>query len=218
MTTCAVLALKPVAGAKTRFTSVPGSLRAALVMAMALDVTGALAEACDDVLIVSGEPTLPTRLAEAGIDARIVPEPPVPGLNVALAHGAELAERRGHDTVLACVADLPGLQPRALQPLLGTHGPGRWYVPDLEGTGTTMLLARDVPLDPLFEGPSAARHAGSGARPVLLEDGARRDVDTVQALAAVPHPGKNTTALLTEGGLDAWLDPRTLSRVAGLRA
>ena len=61
------------------------------------------------------------------------------------------------------MADLPGVTVAALAPLLATTGPGRWFVPDLDGTGTTMLLARDVPLEPGFEGLSAERHQSSGA-------------------------------------------------------
>lgn len=202
VTTCAVLALKPVSGAKTRFTQVPPALRAALVMAMALDVARALVEACAEVLIVSDEPTLGTRLRAAGIPATVVAEPATPGLNAALAYGAGLAAE--HDAVLACVADLPGLRAGLLQPLLATTGPGRWFVPDLESTGTTMLLARGEPLRPGFEGASAARHAASGARPLSLAADARRDVDTLADLAEVAEPGPHTGALLVEGSLGQW--------------
>lgn len=185
----AVVALKPVARAKSRLDSLPDPVRRRLAWAMAVDTLAALAAAVDEVIVVGDQPALASRLHRAGVAARVVGEAGATGLNAALAHGAQLLAAAGHVRVLACVGDLPALRPDSVRRVLAAAPPGRSHVADATGVGTTMLVADGVPLDPRFQGGSAAAHAASGA--VALTDArlgrpvpdARADVDTEADLA-----------------------------------
>lgn len=203
----AVVALKAVAQAKTRLGSLPDPLRRRLAWTMALDTLTALAAAVDEVLVVSDQPALASRLARAGVVARVVGEAGAAGMNGALARGAALLQQEGHATVLACVGDLPALRLATVSAVLAAApAPGRAFVPDASGTGTTMLVARAVGLEPRFQGASAAAHEESGALRLTddrvgaaLADG-RHDVDTEEDLAPAVAlgVGRATRALLDE--------------------
>jgi 2-phospho-L-lactate guanylyltransferase len=203
----AVVALKPMAQAKSRLGTLPDALRRRLAWTMAVDTLRALAAAADTVLVVSDQPALDSRLRRAGVRAEVVPEAGAGGMNGALARGAEAAAARGRDTVLACVGDLPALRPASVRRVLGAvdHG-GRAFLADATGVGTTMLTARGVPLQPHFQGASAAAHSRSGAVPLAAEAlggvaDARRDVDTEADLAPAAELGLGaaTAALLVPG-------------------
>jgi 2-phospho-L-lactate/phosphoenolpyruvate guanylyltransferase len=108
----------------------------------------------------------------------------VPGLNAALREAAEHAVARWPgDGLAAMVGDLPALRPEELADALdhAAHVP-RGYVADAQGTGTTLLTARGVPLEPAFGEGSAARH-GASATPLPAGPGLRHDVDTAGDLA-----------------------------------
>lgn len=160
----ALVALKPVAYAKSRLGTLPDPVRRRLAWTMAVDTLSALAAAVPTVLVVSDQPALASRLARAGVHAQVVGDAGASGLNAALERGAALLVRAGHPSVLACVGDLPALRADSVRAVLAA-GPdeGRAFLPDASGIGTTMLLARGVPLDPRFSGASAAAHAASGA-------------------------------------------------------
>lgn len=200
----AVVALKPGEYAKSRL-GVAAPLRQRLAWTMALDTLRALTAALPRVLVVSGAPALASRLARAGIAAEVLPESGTPGLNAALALGADRLRAEGVASVLACVGDLPALRPGSVRRVLGVAGAyGRAFLADASGTGTTMLVARRTALEPSFQGRSAARHRASGAVPLTddllgepLAD-ARRDVDTEVDLttAAGLGVGPFTGALL----------------------
>ncbi len=200
----AVVALKPSEYAKSRL-DLPPPLRQRLAETMALDTLRALADSVAHVAVVSGEPALASRLGRAGIPATVWPEPPEPGMNAALAYGAERLRAEGFGTVLACVGDLPALRMSSVDRVLrAAQGVPRAFLPDASGVGTTMLVAADAPLLPGFTGRSADRHQRGGALP-LSEDrlgesvpDARRDVDTeVDLVAAIGlGVGPFTTALV----------------------
>ena len=201
----AVVALKPVAQAKSRLGALPDPLRRRLAWTMAIDTLTALAAVVAEVLVVGDQPALASRLARAGVDARVVGEAGVPGMNGALDRGAELLRGSGYATVLACVGDLPALRPATVRAVLAAAPqPGRAFLPDASGVGTTMLVAHGVGLAPHFQGASAAAHEASGA--VRLDDDrlgtavpdGRRDVDTVADLAPAVAlgVGASTRALL----------------------
>ena len=204
----AVVALKPVLHAKSRLSTLPDPLRRRLAWTMAVDTLAALAGAVTRLLVVSDQPALASRLARAGVDAHVVPEAGAAGMNGALARGGALAAAEGPGTVLACVGDLPALRPASVRTVLAAVPDGtRAYLADVSGVGTTMLVAAGVPLDPHFQGRSAAAHHASGAEP-LTDDrlgvavlDARRDVDTEVDLAAATNLGLGpaTTALLAPG-------------------
>ena len=187
--TGAVVALKPVATAKSRLAPLPDALRRRLAWTMAVDTLTALADAVDQVLVVSDEPALQSRLERLGLAVTVLAEPGPGGMNAALAYGAGQLTERGCGLVLACVGDVPALRPVSVRRVLAAaQGRPRSHLADASGVGTTMLLAHGALL-PRFQGPSAAAHRASGAEP-LTDDrlggavpDARRDVDTVQDLA-----------------------------------
>jgi 2-phospho-L-lactate/phosphoenolpyruvate guanylyltransferase len=223
-TAAAVVALKQSPYAKSRL-HVPAPLRRRLAWTMALDTLSALAPAVTAILVVSDQPALQARLARAGIDALVHPEPDRGGLNAALAEGSAELRRRGHRVVLACVGDLPALQTPSVERIVGAAtGLGRSFLADASGVGTTMLIADDVDLRPIFQGRSAAAHHNSGAVGLTAERlgeplaDARRDVDTevdleiAWSLGLGPH----TAALVDRAGrlgryavitATAWRDP-----------
>lgn len=192
----AVVALKPVARAKSRLAGLPDPLRRRLAWTMAVDTLTALASGGAELLVVSDQPALASRLARAGVPARVVGESGAVGMNGALARGARLLAAAGCSTVLACVGDLPALRPASVQAVLqAAPKSGRAFVADASGTGTTMLLARGTELDPRFQGPSAAAHTASGAAPLTDDQlgtavpDARSDVDTEDDLGAAVELG-----------------------------
>lgn len=226
--TAAVIALKPMSHAKTRFANAPPQLRSALALAMALDVVAALSAQVERVIIVSEELNLERQLHRAGLMAHVVADPDesavgvgaTSGLNRALAHGAALANA---DTTVAAVADLPCLRTAdvatALASIVADHDrtdrplaprPGRWFCPDLPGTGTTLLIARHARLNPLFEGGSAQRHRQSGAMELTLPDTARRDVDTTSDLDAAKllGLGPHTSEIVAWAQRKGWAQVR----------
>lgn len=185
----AVVALKPLRNAKSRLRGLPGPYRERIAWCLAHDTITALAGAVDRVIVVSNEPSLPGRLRSLAPRVRVSTEGPSIGMNAALAAGATQLVEDGASLVVACVGDLPCLKPTTVRRLMtaAARHP-RCFVPDASGTGTTMLLARDVSLDPRFQGASASAHRGSGAISLTeaavgpLPD-ARRDVDTLSDLA-----------------------------------
>lgn len=174
----------------------------ALALALARD-TVAAALSCPlvrQVLVVTGDPAVAASLRSLG--ARVVAEPPSPGLNAAVRHGASLV---GEGWVAALAADLPALQPDELSAALSAAAAGplvRRFVPDASGTGTVLLTAPPgAPLDPRFGPGSAAAHAASGAAQLTGEwPTLRRDVDTLADLraAAAVGLGRHTASLLRE--------------------
>lgn len=154
-----------------------------LVHAMQLDTL-------DAVLALSTHPLVAGLSVVAGplglrLPAEIELLPDVGGgLNPALAAAAEqLAERYPDDGVAALVGDLPALRPADLLSTLGeAAGHRRGFVRDRAGTGTTLLTAAGVPLDPRFGPDSACRHADSGAAELTAAVSLRADVDSAEDL------------------------------------
>jgi 2-phospho-L-lactate guanylyltransferase len=125
------------------------------------------------------------------LGARTVPDVPDRGLNPALAHGALAAgSPRRRRAVLGPAGAAAGGAGR--RPGRSRIAP-RCFVADAAGTGTTLLTAAGVPLDPRFGRDSAAAHAGAGAVPLDGGwPGLRRDVDTPADLAAAVRLGVGT--------------------------
>jgi 2-phospho-L-lactate/phosphoenolpyruvate guanylyltransferase len=125
-----------------------------------------------------------------------------PGLNAALTEAAaDAASRWPQDGIAALVGDLPALRSDELATALQAASTHRTsYVPDADGTGTTLLTAGPgVPLRPRFGAGSAARHA---ERAVALPagPGLRRDVDTAADLAAAAAHGLGRATATVRGG------------------
>ena len=202
-----VIALKPIEHAKSRLV-VPDPLRRRVAWTMALDTLSALCRALPHVLVVSDQPALEARLRYAGIAAEVISESGHVGMNSALSRGARTLHTQGFSSVLACVGDLPALQPESVLRILdASQSHPRSFVADASGVGTTMLVAHDVELAPQFQGRSAAAHHASGAVSLSAEAigspiaDARRDVDTEADLATAIALGVGpaTDALIDHG-------------------
>jgi 2-phospho-L-lactate/phosphoenolpyruvate guanylyltransferase len=202
-----VIALKSIEHAKSRLV-VPDPLRRRVAWTMALDTLSALCRALPHVLVVSDQPALEARLRYAGIAAEVISESGHVGMNSALSRGARTLHTQGFSSVLACVGDLPALQPESVLRILdASQSHPRSFVADASGVGTTMLVAHDVELAPQFQGRSAAAHHASGAVSLSAEAigspiaDARRDVDTEADLATAIALGVGpaTDALIDHG-------------------
>jgi 2-phospho-L-lactate guanylyltransferase len=198
-----VIPVKVLAQAKSRLTGLAAADRAELVLAMATDTLAAVAAATAvrGVLVVTDDPDVGREAARLG--AVVLPDEPAAGLNEALAFGARYAEDRWPERGRAgLAADLPALRPgEVTAALAAAAAAGEAFVPDAEGTGTTLYAAAPgVSFEPRFGPGSRARHRAAGAAELDLPglDGLRRDVDTAGdlALAAVIGVGPRTRALL----------------------
>jgi 2-phospho-L-lactate/phosphoenolpyruvate guanylyltransferase len=186
-----VIPVKRLPEAKTRLAPLPAEHRGALALAFAADALTAVLAAPQvrAAYVVTGDPRVSAQLSALG--ARPVPDPGL-GLNAAYAAGLARARADGPaHRVLAMNADLPALRTAELSAFLESVGPGRAVVPDIQGTGSTMLAADPAgSLDPRFGPDSRRRHEESGAT-VREDAGAslRQDVDTVDDLAAALRLG-----------------------------
>jgi 2-phospho-L-lactate guanylyltransferase len=191
--TVAKTRLRPVTAVRAE----PGEAHTGLVLALLADtVAAALACASVGTVVVVTDDLVAANLVH-GLGARTVADKPDRGLNPALAHGAAAVPG---PAVAALSSDLPALRPAELAAALD-HAGGlpRCFVADTAGTGTTLLTAVGVPLDPRFGAGSAAAHEAAGA--VRLDGdwpGLRRDVDTAEDLttATCLGTGPHTAALL----------------------
>jgi 2-phospho-L-lactate/phosphoenolpyruvate guanylyltransferase len=189
-----VTPLKPLTAAKSRLAGPAGPLRPELALAFARDTVSAVL-ACPlvrDVTVVTDDPLAGAELAALG--ALVLADTPAAGLNAALRHAAGTVRRRsrgvqdGADVPVAALnADLPALRPAELAAVLAAAArlPGRAFLADAAGVGTTLLAATSgVPLWPAFGGPSRTRHRASGAREITIPgvDSVRQDVDTAEDL------------------------------------
>jgi 2-phospho-L-lactate/phosphoenolpyruvate guanylyltransferase len=201
-----VVPAKLLAVAKTRLRPLtdraPDGAHGDLVLALLAD-TVAAAVACpavDAVLVVTDDPAAAAVVRSLG--ASTVPDEPDRGLNPALSHGAANATT---DAVAALSSDLPALRPAELAAALeraAAHP--RAFVPDADGSGTTLLTAVSVPLDPRFGRGSAAAHAASGATALDGDwPGLRRDVDTADDLRAARALGTGPRTAVVLGRLAA---------------
>jgi 2-phospho-L-lactate/phosphoenolpyruvate guanylyltransferase len=203
-----VIPVKVLAQAKSRLTGLPAGDRANLVLAMAADTVSAAAAAApvETVIVVTDDPVVAAEVRDLG--ALVVGDEPAAGLNAALTFGARRAGSQWPDHgVAALAADLPALQPGELTVALHASAiAGRAFVPDAEGTGTTMYAAGPGrAFEPLFGWRSRARHRAAGLTELDLPElrGLRRDVDTAAdlRLAAGLGLGPRTRSLLAAVGL-----------------
>lgn len=201
-----VVPVKPVRVAKSRLLGLPGPVREDLVVAMAADTVSA-ALACSVVVavyVVTDDPRAARAVQACG--AVVVADQPDAGLNAALMHGAGVASRERPDCgVAALSADLPALTPSGLEAALtAAAGHRRAMVADADGTGTTLLTAAGVLLAPAYGEGSRRLHVAGGATDLTLLlpgcKGLRRDVDTVEDLAAARRlgVGPRTRSLLAD--------------------
>jgi 2-phospho-L-lactate/phosphoenolpyruvate guanylyltransferase len=202
-----VVPVKVLAQAKSRLIGLPGTGRAELALAMAADTVAAAvaAPAVRTVLVITDDTTVGAEMARLG--ALVLADEPAAGLNEALTFGAGYARAQWPERGVAGLAgDLPALRPGELTTALGAVGPrGPAFVPDADGTGTTLYAAAPgTSFEPLFGEASASRHRAAGVQQlqVPVSAGLRRDVDTADDLrrAAAIGLGPRTTAVLAAVG------------------
>jgi len=201
-----VVPVKVLAQAKSRLTGLADDSRSKIALAMAADTIAAAAEADNvgDVLVVTDDPEI--RDMAAALGAVVLADTPQAGLNEALAHGAGFSEQRWPDRGRAGLAgDLPALRPGELTAALDAAARvGVAFVPDAEGTGTTLYAATPVvPFSPQFGPASRDRHLAGGAVELSTGErvGLRQDVDTIDDLRAAARIGlgPRTQALVAAG-------------------
>ena len=212
-----VIPVKRLPEAKSRLAPLLGARRPELALAFATDTVLAASASplVAAVFVVTADPCATARLS--GLGARILPDDAPGGLNGAFENGARRAlaadpRRR----VAALTADLPSLRTGDLTEALAGAGPGRAFVPDAPGSGTTLLLAgADGVLAPRFGPGSRHAHEASGA--ALIARAAmslRRDVDTAEDLEAAIRMGVGAH---TAAALARW-DPRSAHYAGDMQA
>jgi len=201
-----VIPVKVLAQAKSRLTGLADRRRSELALAMAADTIAAAVQAqtVGAVLVVTDDPVVGDIAAALG--AIVLPDTPQAGLNDALAHGAAYSEHRWPDRGRAGLAgDLPGLKPGELTAALGAAARvGAAFVPDAEGTGTTLYAAAPgTRFCPQFGPASRDKHLAAGAMELIARElvGLRQDVDTIEDLRAATKIGlgPRTRALVAAG-------------------
>jgi 2-phospho-L-lactate guanylyltransferase len=217
-----VVPVKSLSGAKTRLApELSAGERAALARAFALDTIEAArgARAVARVVVVSDEPTIELALREVP-RVEVVPELGPRGLAAAIAHGIAVAGAgrwsRSGSPVAVLLGDLPAMRAGDLDAALEAAARHPLaFVPDAEGTGTTLATARTgVALAPHFGADSAARHTAAGfvdlvaAHPAAIAPGLRRDVDTAAELGEAVALGVGPHTRAVVGTLPAAPAPR----------
>lgn len=188
----------------------------ALARAFLQDTLAALRStaAITDILVATHDSRVVDIAQSSG--AVIVDDSRHPGINAAAAHA--VGQRPADTGAVVVVSDLPCLTAPAVTAVL--EAAEEWptaFLPDLEGTGTTMWLsANGAGLPSRFGIGSRAAHRTAGAvdladsHPELMGifEPARRDVDTHQALiAAATTAGPHTRAVLDALSNDAESTP-----------
>ncbi|WP_158590099.1 2-phospho-L-lactate guanylyltransferase [Amnibacterium setariae] len=180
--------------------------RAALAEAFARDTLDAVAAAphVRMLLVTTDDPHLVDDLS-LPVAVTVVTQG-APGLNNAIAAGLRVANDRWPDWGQAVLAgDLPALQPEDLERTfeIAEEIP-LGVVADAQSTGTVMLTGQPgVPLLPAFGVGSASRHRDLGHRLIRGTERLRRDVDTIDDLAAAIRlgVGEHTRAVLDASGI-----------------
>lgn len=189
-----VIPVKGGPGAKTRLVG-DAAERAAIASAIALDTVEAAraSDAVGELVVVGGLP-----VPMAGV--QLVDDPSA-GLTAAVEAGLAVLDPGLPTAVL--LGDLPALQPDELsRALAAAHEHDRAFVPDAEGIGTTLIVARaGLSHAARFGAASAARHRAEGYVELELPplSGLRRDIDTREQLEAAASLvlGARTRALVS---------------------
>lgn len=164
-------------------------------------VVGALAEPLEGVTVVAdpGEGLLAA--VRAGL-AALRTSTAQSGAGAGADAGAVAGAGASAAPTAVLLGDLPALRPVELDAALAAAAlHDRAFVPDAEGSGTSLIVARaGVPHSPAFGPDSAARHRAAGYVELSLpaSSGLRRDVDTLDQLRAAASLalGPRTRALL----------------------
>ena len=170
-----VIPVKPAAIGKSRLRVDP-RLGPEVARAIALDTVAAVVacEAVERVIVVTADAAFRPPGAE------LLPERTPSGIDAAVAAGAALAGIAAARAAL--LGDLPSLDPQELAAALAVAARHpRAFVPDQDGTGTTLVTAAPgVELLTAFGADSAAKHRALGLVELSLpaSSSVRFDVDT----------------------------------------
>ncbi len=202
-----VIPVKPPSYGKSRLGGDPlqhlgDDERRDLAEAFALDTVEAAAATpgVEAVLVVTDDFRLAAAMRTLGCE--VMPDGASEDLNATLVQAAaEVSRRWPHAVPVALCADLPGLRPSQLAPVLAEAvdlvAAGRAaFVRDRAGVGSTMYAAAVAHFAPRFGPGSAERHLGSGAVEVGQDaPSVRADVDDLSDLGAalVAGVGRHTS-------------------------
>lgn len=206
-----VVPVKPPAFGKSRLAGDPfqhmgDGERRDLAEAFALDTAQAAAATpgVEAVLVVTDDFRLAAAMRALGIE--VMPDGASEDLNATLVQAAAEVVRRWPGAVpIALCADLPGLRPTELAPVLAETvrlvAAGRTaFVRDRAGVGTTMYAAAGDIFAPGFGPDSAARHLAAGAVEVGQDaPSVRADVDDLADLGAALVAGVGPHTSLANG-------------------
>lgn len=199
--------VKTLSTAKSRMDPDGGGAGGILALAFFRDTATAVL-ACrrvGEVVVATADPVIARDAGELG--CTVVDDSAHPGINAAASWAA--SQRTGTGPVAVIVSDLPCLTAESLEAVLDSaDGLPTSFLPDADGSGTTMWLVTDgSAIAPLFGPGSAAAHAAAGAHDLtaVADDlaslrPARRDVDTEADLVDARRlgVGPNTRAALGE--------------------
>ncbi|MFF1876287.1 2-phospho-L-lactate guanylyltransferase [Leifsonia sp. NPDC058230] len=226
-----VVPFKGGADAKSRLTeSLGDGERAAIAVAFLVDTVRAVSRvpAVSSVIVVSNQPGLAAELAaavarppgSADVETQVIPDPGG-GVNAAVASGlAHLRAAAPGACTAAVTGDLAALRPTDLTQAFhlaeaaATAGARLTFVPDREGSGTTMVaLAPGAHAATHFGIGSCAAHTTAGYRALALppESSLRLDIDDATDLerARLLGLGEATRAVLEWTVTSRSSDPAT---------
>jgi 2-phospho-L-lactate guanylyltransferase len=197
--------------------------RMRLAEAFSLDAVGALLESelVGRVIVVTdAESPVAARFRGAGPRVAVIADPGA-GLNAAVTAGIAEARAGGAALVAAMLGDLPSLAARDVdEALAAASGHPLAFVPDAEGSGTTLIAATGRELVPRFGAGSAERHRRAAHVEIVPAPGStlRHDVDTEADLRAALDrgvgPATRAVAATLSRAERATRGPSTLSPAA----
>jgi 2-phospho-L-lactate guanylyltransferase len=197
-----IVPFKGATDAKSRLSgSFDSAERAAIALAFLVDTVSAVsrAPAVSSVIVISNQPGLAAYLAAsvgrapglADVETRVIADPGG-GINAAVAAGLAHARVAAPDACTAAITgDLAALRPTdlaqafALAEAAATTGARLAFVPDRDGSGTTMVaFAPGADALTHFGIGSCAAHTAAGYRPLAVpaESSLRLDIDDADDL------------------------------------
>jgi len=200
-----IVPVKQITLAKTRLSGMDGKTRRALAIAFARDTVAAAAASSmvDRVVVVSNDDVAADI---AGGVAELIPDEPDAGLNPALVYAASCVRaRRPEAPVAAMSSDLPAVRGDDITRALRRGPSTPWFVPDMDGIGTTFLAAPHGQLwTPVFGAGSRRAHLAAGVAEIDTSglERLRRDVDTAADLVAALRLGVGPSTAAVVAGLE----------------
>lgn len=178
--------VKPPAVGKSRLAELGDRERRDLAAAIALDTVEACRAATlvGEVLAITDDAGFAAELIAIG--CATIPDGTSDDLNGTLRLAAAEAHRRWPELVpVAVLGDLPALRPADLDAALrGLQAGEAAYVPDVDGSGTSLYTAAYDDFRPRFGAGSAAAHDEVARQVRDAAPGLRRDVDDLADLRA----------------------------------